>query len=180
MATVTLVIMIATGIFLAMNYQPNSELAFGSVQHIMRDVNFGWLLRYVHQNGASMFFIVTYIHIFRGMYYGSYKSPRELLWMIGVVILLLMMATAFMGYVLPWGQMSYWGATVITNLFSAFPIVGKSDRDLAVGRVQRGQSDAQPVLQPALPAAVRAGRRGVPAHRGAARGRAPTIRSAST
>ena len=92
----------------------------------MRDVNYGWLLRYVHQNGASMFFIVTYIHIFRGMYYGSYKSPRELLWMIGVVILLLMMATAFMGYVLPWGQMSYWGATVITNLFSAFPIVGKS------------------------------------------------------
>jgi ubiquinol-cytochrome c reductase cytochrome b subunit len=90
----------------------------------MRDVNYGWLLRYVHQNGASMFFIVTYIHIFRGMYYGSYKSPRELLWMIGVVILLLMMATAFMGYVLPWGQMSYWGATVITNLFSAFPIVG--------------------------------------------------------
>ena len=125
LAMVTLVIMIATGIFLAMNYQPNSELAFGSVQHIMRDVNYGWLLRYVHQNGASMFFIVTYIHIFRGMYYGSYKSPRELLWMIGVVILLLMMATAFMGYVLPWGQMSYWGATVITNLFSAFPIVGK-------------------------------------------------------
>ena len=126
LAMVTLVIMIATGIFLAMNYQPNSELAFDSVQHIMRDVNYGWLLRYVHQNGASMFFIVTYIHIFRGMYYGSYKSPRELLWMIGVVILLLMMATAFMGYVLPWGQMSYWGATVITNLFSAFPIVGKS------------------------------------------------------
>ena len=112
----------------------------------MRDVNYGWLLRYVHQNGASMFFIVTYIHIFRGMYYGSYKSPRELLWMIGVVILLLMMATAFMGYVLPWGQMSYWGATVITNLFSAFPIVGQADRDLAVGRVQRRQPDAQPVL----------------------------------
>ena len=125
LAMVTLLVMIATGIFLAMNYQPNSELAFGSVQHIMRDVNYGWLLRYIHQNGASMFFIVTYVHIFRGMYYGSYKSPRELLWMIGVVILLLMMATAFMGYVLPWGQMSYWGATVITNLFSAFPIVGK-------------------------------------------------------
>ena len=91
----------------------------------MRDVNYGWLIRYVHQNGASMFFIVTYIHIFRGLYYGSYKTPRELLWMLGVVILLLMMATAFMGYVLPWGQMSYWGATVITNLFSAFPIVGQ-------------------------------------------------------
>ncbi len=124
LAVVTLVIMIITGIFLAMNYQPNTELAFGSVQHIMRDVNYGWLIRYVHQNGASMFFIVTYIHIFRGLYYGSYKTPRELLWMLGVVILLLMMATAFMGYVLPWGQMSYWGATVITNLFSAFPVVG--------------------------------------------------------
>ena len=125
LAVVNLVIMIITGIFLAMNYQPNTALAFDSVQRIMRDVNYGWLLRYVHQNGASMFFIATYIHIFRGMYYGSYKYPRELLWMIGVVILLLMMATAFMGYVLPWGQMSYWGATVITNLFSAFPIVGK-------------------------------------------------------
>ena len=124
LAMVTLVIMILTGIFLAMNYQPNTELAFASIQHIMRDVNYGWLIRYVHQNGGSMFFIVTYIHIFRGMYYGSYKGPRELLWILGVVILLLMMATAFMGYVLPWGQMSYWGATVITNLFSAFPIVG--------------------------------------------------------
>src|SRR6202521_542497 len=126
LAMVNLVIMIITGIFLAMNYQPNTELAFGSIQHIMRDVNYGWLLRYVHQNGASMFFIVTYIHIFRGLYYGSYKTPRELLWMLGVVILLLMMATAFMGYVLPWGQMSYWGATVITNLFSAIPVVGQS------------------------------------------------------
>ncbi len=125
LAMVCLMVMILTGIFLAMNYQPNSELAFASVQHIMRDVNYGWLIRYVHQNGASMFFIVTYIHIFRGLYYGSYKAPRELLWMLGVVILLLMMATAFMGYVLPWGQMSYWGATVITNLFSAFPVVGK-------------------------------------------------------
>jgi ubiquinol-cytochrome c reductase cytochrome b/c1 subunit len=124
LALVNLVIMIITGIVLAMNYQPNTELAFNSIQHIMRDVNYGWLLRYVHQNGASMFFIVTYIHIFRGLYYGSYKTPRELLWMLGVVILLLMMATAFMGYVLPWGQMSYWGATVITNLFSAFPVVG--------------------------------------------------------
>ena len=124
LAMVILMIMIITGIFLAMNYQPNTELAFNSVQHIMRDVNYGWLIRYAHQNGASMFFIVTYIHIFRGLYYGSYKTPRELLWMLGVVILILMMATAFMGYVLPWGQMSYWGATVITNLFSAFPVVG--------------------------------------------------------
>ncbi|HVJ50930.1 MAG TPA: cytochrome b/b6 [Aliidongia sp.] len=124
LAGVMLVIMIATGIFLAMNYTPNSELAFGSVERIMRDVNYGWMLRYIHMNGASFFFIVVYIHIFRGLYYGSYKAPRELLWMLGIVILLLMMATAFMGYVLPWGQMSYWGATVITNLFSALPLVG--------------------------------------------------------
>jgi len=125
LAMVTLMVMIVTGIFLAMNYQPNADLAFDSVQRIRRDVNYGWLIQYIHMNGASMFFIVTYIHIFRGMYYGSYKYPRELLWMLGVVILLLMMATAFMGYVLPWGQMSYWGATVITNLFSALPVVGK-------------------------------------------------------
>jgi ubiquinol-cytochrome c reductase cytochrome b subunit len=126
LAMVNLVIMIVTGIFLAMNYTPHVSMAFDSVERIMRDVNFGWLLRYVHANGASMFFIVTYIHIFRGLYYGSYKAPRELLWIIGVVILLIMMATAFMGYVLPWGQMSYWGATVITNLFSAIPLVGDS------------------------------------------------------
>jgi ubiquinol-cytochrome c reductase cytochrome b subunit len=126
LAMVNLAIMIATGVFLAMNYTPNTLMAFDSVERIMRDVNYGWLLRYVHANGASMFFIVVYIHMFRGLYYGSYKYPRELLWMIGVVILLLMMATAFMGYVLPWGQMSYWGATVITNLFSAIPLVGNS------------------------------------------------------
>ncbi len=125
LAMVNLVIMIATGVVLAMNYTPHVSMAFDSVERIMRDVNYGWLLRYVHANGASMFFIVTYIHIFRGLYYGSYKAPRELLWMIGVVILLVMMATAFMGYVLPWGQMSYWGATVITNLFSAIPVVGE-------------------------------------------------------
>ena len=142
LAMVTLVVMILTGIFLAMNYQPNTELAFASVQHIMRDVNYGWLIRYVHQNGASMFFIVTYIHIFRGLYYGSYKGPRELLWMLGVVILLLMMATAFMGYVLPWGQMSYWGATVITNLFSAFPWIGPKIVTLLWG----GFSVDQPTL----------------------------------
>ncbi|MBV9735675.1 MAG: cytochrome b/b6 [Acidisphaera sp.] len=124
LAVVALMIMIVTGIFLAMNYTPNVTMAFDSVERIMRDVNYGWLIRYVHMNGASMFFIVVYIHIFRGLYYGSYKAPRELLWMIGVVLLLLMMATAFMGYVLPWGQMSYWGATVITNLFSAVPAVG--------------------------------------------------------
>ena len=126
LAMVNLVIMIVTGVFLAMNYNANTGNAFESVERIMRDVNYGWLLRYVHANGASMFFIVVYIHMFRGLYYGSYKKPRELLWMIGVVILLLMMATGFMGYVLPWGQMSYWGATVITNLFSAIPVVGDS------------------------------------------------------
>ena len=125
LAMVTLVIMIATGVFLAMNYTPHTSMAFDSVQRIMRDVNYGWLIRYVHANGASMFFLVTYIHIFRGLYYGSYKAPRELLWILGVVILLIMMATAFFGYVLPWGQMSYWGATVITNLFSAIPLVGE-------------------------------------------------------
>jgi ubiquinol-cytochrome c reductase cytochrome b subunit len=119
-----LVVMIATGIFLAMQYTPHVDYAFNSVERIMRDVNYGWMLRYIHMNGASMFFIAVYIHIFRGIYYGSFKAPRELLWMIGVVILLLMMATAFMGYVLPWGQMSFWGATVITNLFSALPVVG--------------------------------------------------------
>ncbi len=124
LAGIMLVIMIVTGVVLAMHYTPNSNMAFDSVERIMRDVNYGWLLRYIHMNGASLFFIVVYIHIFRGLYYGSYKYPRELLWILGVVILLLMMATAFMGYVLPWGQMSYWGATVITNLFSAIPVVG--------------------------------------------------------
>ena len=126
LAGITLVIMIITGILLAMQYTADTELAFDSVERIMRDVNNGWLLRYIHMNGASMFFIIVYIHIFRGLYYGSYKPPREILWMLGVVILLLMMATAFMGYVLPWGQMSFWGATVITNLFSAIPLVGES------------------------------------------------------
>lgn len=126
LAGLCLVIQILTGIFLAMHYTPESTMAFKSVEHIMRDVNYGWLLRYIHAVGASMFFAVVYIHIFRGLYYGSYKSPRELLWWLGIIILLLMMATAFMGYVLPWGQMSFWGATVITNFFSAIPVVGDS------------------------------------------------------
>jgi ubiquinol-cytochrome c reductase cytochrome b/c1 subunit len=126
LALINLVIMIATGVFLAMHYTPHVSFAFDSVERIMRDVNYGWLLRYAHANGASMFFIVVYIHIWRALYYGSYKAPRELLFMLGVVIFLLMMATAFMGYVLPWGQMSFWGATVITNLFSAIPFVGES------------------------------------------------------
>ena len=118
LAGITLVIMIITGIVLSMHYTAHVDYAFDSVERIMRDVNHGWLIRYIHMNGASFFFIVTYIHIFRGLYYGSYKAPRELLWILGVLILLLMMATAFMGYVLPWGQMSFWGATVITNLFN--------------------------------------------------------------
>lgn len=121
-------IQILTGIILAMHYIPQTELAFGSVEHIMRDVNYGWLIRYVHANGASMFFIAVYVHMFRGLYYGSYKAPREVLWILGVLIYLLMMATAFFGYVLPWGQMSFWGATVITNLFGAVPLVGESVR----------------------------------------------------
>lgn len=125
-AGICLVVQIITGILLAMHYTPQTGLAFDSVEHIMRDVNYGWLMRYVHAVGASMFFVVVYIHTFRGLYFGSYKTPRELLWWLGLVILLLMMATAFMGYVLPWGQMSFWGATVITNLFSAFPGVGES------------------------------------------------------
>ena len=116
---------IITGIVLVMHYTPEATMAFNSVEHIMRDVNYGWLLRYLHSNGASMFFLAVYIHIFRGMYYGSYKAPREVLWLLGVIIFLLMMATGFMGYVLPWGQMSFWGATVITNLFSAIPLVGE-------------------------------------------------------
>ena len=119
-----LVSQIITGVVLAMHYTAHSDLAFASVEHIMRDVNYGWLLRYWHANGASMYFFAIYIHIFRGMYYGSYKAPREVLWLLGFIIYLLSMATAFMGYVLPWGQMSFWGATVITSLFSAIPLVG--------------------------------------------------------
>ena len=119
-----LVAQLVTGIILAMHYTPNTLLAFSSVEHIMRDVNYGWLLRYAHANGASMFFVVVYVHILRGLYFGSYKAPRELLWWLGVVIMVLMMGTAFMGYVLPWGQMSFWGATVITNIFGALPVIG--------------------------------------------------------
>jgi quinol-cytochrome oxidoreductase complex cytochrome b subunit len=125
MAGIFLVVQIITGIFLAMHYTPHVDLAFLSVEHIMRDVNNGWLIRYLHANGASMFFGVVYVHVARGIYYGSYQKPRGFVWVAGVIILILMMATAFMGYVLPWGQMSFWAATVITNLFSAFPIVGE-------------------------------------------------------
>ena len=124
LAGICLIVQILTGIFLAMHYTPHVDLAFVSVEHIMRDVNGGWFLRYMHANGASMFFIVVYLHLFRGLYFGSYASPRELVWIVGVVILLLMILTAFIGYVLPWCLMSFWGSTVITSLASAIPVVG--------------------------------------------------------
>jgi ubiquinol-cytochrome c reductase cytochrome b subunit len=124
--TFTLVLQIATGIVLAMHYTPHVDLAFASVEHIMRNVNHGHMLRYIHQNGAMLFFLAVYLHIFRNMYYGTYKTPREVTWIIGMMIYLLMMATAFMGYVLPWGQMSFWGATVITSLFGAIPGIGET------------------------------------------------------
>ncbi|MBN9787201.1 cytochrome b [Pseudonocardia sp. TMWB2A] len=133
LAGVALTIQLITGIILAMHYSANTLVAFNSVEHIMRDVNSGWLLRYAHANGASFFFIVIYLHIFRGLYYGSYKAPREMVWLLGVVIFLLMMATAFMGYVLPWGQMSFWGAQVITGFFSAIPVVGEPLRQWLLG-----------------------------------------------
>src|SRR3982751_1053550 len=112
-------IQIITGVILAMHFIPSSKAAFDSIEHIMRDVNYGWLIRYLHSNGASFFFLAVYIHMFRSLYYGSYKAPREVLWILGVIIYVLMIATAFLGYVLPWGQMSFWAATVITNLFSS-------------------------------------------------------------
>ncbi len=133
LAGLCLMIQIISGVVLAMHYAPNTLVAFDSTEHIMRDVNWGWMLRYGHANGASAFFVVVYAHIFRGFYYGSYKAPREMVWLLGVVIFLLMMATAFMGYVLPWGQMSFWGAQVITGLFSAIPLVGDPLREWLLG-----------------------------------------------
>ena len=128
-----LMLQIVTGVILAMHYAAESTVAFASTEHIMRDVNWGWLMRYTHANGASAFFVVIYLHIFRGFYYGSYKAPREMIWLLGVVIFLLMMATGFMGYVLPWGQMSFWGAKVITGLFGAIPLVGESLQQWLLG-----------------------------------------------
>jgi quinol-cytochrome oxidoreductase complex cytochrome b subunit len=142
LAGIALVVQILTGLFLAMHYKADTNLAFGSVQHIMRAVEWGWLIRDVHMVGASFFFMLVYLHIGRGLYYGSYKTPRELLWIIGIIIFLVMMATAFMGYVLPWGQMSYWGATVITNLLSVIPFVG----DHIVVWVWGGYSVGDPTL----------------------------------
>ena len=120
-----LVLQIVTGIVLAMHYTPHVDMAFASIEHIMRDVNGGWAIRYAHMNGASLFFAAVYIHMFRGLFYGSYKAPREITWIIGMLIYLAMMATGFLGYVLPWGQMSFWGATVITGLFGAIPFIGE-------------------------------------------------------
>ncbi|MES1974816.1 MAG: cytochrome b N-terminal domain-containing protein [Pseudomonadota bacterium] len=140
LAGAALGIQIITGIVLAMHYAANGAIAFDSVEHIMRDVNGGWFLRYAHATGASMFFIVVYIHIFRGLFYGSYKAPREMVWLLGVVIFLLMMATAFMGYVLPWGQMSFWGAQVITGFFSAIPGVGETIRVWLLGGYAPGDA----------------------------------------
>jgi ubiquinol-cytochrome c reductase cytochrome b subunit len=133
LAMICLGIQIVTGIVLAMHYAANAGVAFNSTEHIMRDVNWGWLMRYAHANGASAFFVVIYIHIFRGFFFGSYKAPREMVWLLGVVIFLLMMATAFMGYVLPWGQMSFWGAKVITGLFGAIPLVGEPIQQWLLG-----------------------------------------------
>jgi ubiquinol-cytochrome c reductase cytochrome b subunit len=128
-----LVLQIVTGVILAMHYVPNVDLAFASIEHIMRNVNSGWAIRYIHMNGASLFFVAVYLHIFRGLYYGSYKAPREVTWIIGMLIYLMMMGTAFMGYVLPWGQMSFWGATVITGLFGAIPFIGDAIQTWLLG-----------------------------------------------
>jgi ubiquinol-cytochrome c reductase cytochrome b subunit len=125
LALLVLVIQVVTGIFLTMHYKPDATLAFASVEYIMRDVNWGWLIRYMHSTGASAFFIVVYLHMFRGLMYGSFKKPRELIWLFGMFIFLALMAEAFMGYLLPWGQMSYWGAQVIVNLFGAVPFIGE-------------------------------------------------------
>jgi ubiquinol-cytochrome c reductase cytochrome b subunit len=140
LALVCLTIQIVSGIVLAMHYAANEAVAFGSVESIMRDVNWGWMMRYAHANGASAFFVVIYIHIFRGFYFGSYKPPREMVWLLGVVIFLLLMATAFMGYVLPWGQMSYWGAQVITGLFSAIPLIGNALHEWLLGGFAPGNA----------------------------------------
>src|SRR6188472_1194003 len=142
LAGIMLVTMIVTGVVLAMHYTPHVDYAFQSVERIMRDVNYGWLIRYMHANGASMFFIAVYIHIFRNLYYGSYKAPREILYILGVIIYGLMMATAFLGYTLPWGQMSFWGATVITNILAAIPVIGDTIQSLLWG----GYSVGNPTL----------------------------------
>ncbi len=166
-----LVTQIVTGVILAMHYIPSGDGAFNSVQHIMRDVNYGWLIRYIHANGASMFFLAVYIHMFRGIYYGSFKAPREVLWLIGATIYVVMMATAFFGYVLPWGQMSFWAAKVITNLFGAIPVVGPALATWLWGGFTVDAPTLNRFYLAALPAAVHHRGAGRPAHLGAARAR---------
>ncbi|MDW7664565.1 MAG: cytochrome bc complex cytochrome b subunit, partial [Nitrosomonadaceae bacterium] len=133
LAMLVLVNQLLTGIFLTMNYKPDVNMAFASVEYIMRDVNFGWLIRYMHSTGASMFFVVIYLHMFRGMMYGSYRKPRELLWLIGMGLFLVLMMLAFTGYILPWGQMSYWGAQVIVSMIGAIPLVGQPLSNMLLG-----------------------------------------------
>ena len=133
LALLVLVNQILTGIFLTMNYKPDAGMAFASVEYIMRDVDYGWLIRYMHSTGASMFFVVVYLHMFRGMMYGSYQKPRELLWLVGMAIFLVLMSLAFTGYILPWGQMSYWGAQVIVSMFGAIPVIGESLQQWVLG-----------------------------------------------
>ena len=169
--TFCLALQIVTGIVLAMHYTPHVDMAFASVEHIMRDVNGGHMLRYLHANGASLFFFAVYLHIFRGLYYGSYKAPREITWIIGMLIYLAMMATAFMGYVLPWGQMSFWGATVITGLFGAIPGIGEPIQTWLLGGPAVDNATLNRFFSLALPPALRdrgPGRRphlGLPHHR---------------
>ena len=167
LAGLALVIQIVTGVIMAMHYGANDLVAFSTVEQTMRDVNAGWLMRYAHANGASFFFIVVYLHIFRGLYFGSYKAPREMVWLLGLVIFLLMMATAFMGYVLPWGQMSYWGAKVITGLFGAIPVVGEPIQTWLLGGFAPGNASLNRFFS-LLPAALRDRRGHHPAHLGAA------------
>ncbi len=147
LALLVLVLQIVTGIFLVMNYKPDAKLAFDSVEYIMREVPWGWLIRYMHSTGASMFFVVVYLHMLRGLFYGSYRKPRELVWIFGVAIFLCLMGEAFFGYLLPWGQMSYWGAQVIVNLFSAIPFIGPELSMLDTRRLCGFRRNAQPFLR---------------------------------
>lgn len=133
LALLVLVNQLITGIFLTMNYKPDASQAFASVEYIMRDVDYGWLIRYMHSTGASMFFVVVYLHMFRGMLYGSYRKPRELLWLVGMCIFFVLMSLAFTGYILPWGQMSYWGAQVIVSMFGAIPAIGETLQQWLLG-----------------------------------------------
>ena len=170
LAMLVLVLQIVTGIFLTMHYKPDAAQAFASVEYIMRDVPGGWLIRYMHSTGASAFFIVVYLHMFRGLLYGSYRKPRELIWIFGMLIYLCLMAEAFFGYLLPWGQMSYWGAQVIVNLFDALPLIGPDLVDLDPRRLRGVGRDAEPLLRVSRDRdAAGAAGAGRGAHHGAAR-----------